>query len=294
MKEILARLQRAAPTARKVLLLGETGVGKEVLAGLVHRLSGRGGRFVAVNCASVRSELADATLFGAKKGAYTGATTNREGFAQAAHLGTLFLDEIGELPASVQAKLLRFVETGEAYPVGGVNPVNVDVRIVVATNATGPDGSLGTTLRRDLLARLEEEVVVVPPLCERREEIVALVMHQLAEEGQEPQAVLSAGFLEHALLQRWPGNVRQLLSAVSGCLVHLQEGQRLSAGHLDRQLDRPWTREESSAHRPPDGPPSKEGVEIMLEEAGGNVSEAARRAGVARRTFQRWMRRCGL
>jgi two-component system, NtrC family, nitrogen regulation response regulator GlnG len=207
-----------------VLIRGETGSGKELVARAIHQFSPRrAGPFVSLNLGAVPKELAAAELFGARKGAYTGATQDREGFFRAAHQGTLFLDEVGEAPPEVQVLLLRALETGEIFPVGGHTPVSVDVRLITATDANLEERIRREVFKAPLLHRLAGYEIRVPPLRERREDIGALFFHfaclELQELGQasrldavDPSAEpwLPPSLAVRLLHYSWPGNIRQL------------------------------------------------------------------------------------
>jgi len=219
MFQVFERADKAAVRKTAILIVGETGTGKDLLAQHIHTWSGRPGRFVPVNCAAIQEGIAEASLFGAKKGAFTGAE-NSEGWVQHAHRGTLFLDEIGDLSEPVQAKLLRFLDNLEVVPVGSHDAVKVDVRILAATNRAGATGTLGGTLRPDVRARLEDEVLYLLPLRARRDEIVALAWAAVLLGRRFPLEMLNTDFVHELLLYSWPRNVRQLFKAVGRCVAH--------------------------------------------------------------------------
>jgi len=287
------RAEEVSHRRSTLLIVGETGTGKDVLAGHVHFLSRRRGKFVAVNCAAIQEGLAEALLFGSKKGAFTGAEDS-EGIFSAANSGTLFLDEIGELSPTSQAKLLRFLETHEITPVGATGPVAVDVRIIAATNRADGSGSIGGTLREDVRGRLEDDVVLLPPLRSRKEEIVPLVWHTLKQESKAPEELLGADFVQELLLYSWPRNVRQLVKAVRNCVSHLgPDGRQFELSLLDELLVAP-------ASAATDGPaagvswdkaPTRDELIELLDAARHNISEVARRVGCHRMQIHRWMKR---
>jgi len=210
MRAVLAFLDAVAPTPLPVLLEGETGCGKEVVARAIHTLSGRPGRgFVAVNCGAIPIDLQESELFGHSRGAYTGALTDKQGLFEAAHEGTLFLDEIGEMDGRSQVKLLRVLETGEIRRLGEVRTRTVDVRVVAATNADIDRGIEQGRFRRDLLFRLGAVRVRLPPLRERPGDILPLAVHFLRKAAVRLPALTPGA--ERALLRHdWPGNVREL------------------------------------------------------------------------------------
>lgn len=290
MLDIGERLERVARTSSRVLLLGETGTGKDLFASHLHTASGRHGEMVTVNCATIQDGLIESTLFGSREGAFTGAR-DRPGLLQQAHRGTLFLDEIGELPQTMQAAILRVLESGEVTPVGSVSSERVNVRFVAATNRLSPDGTVGTTLRADLLARLEDETVVLPPLRERREDIVPLIFSVVRLSGRPPSAVLAPDFVERALYYPWPRNIRQLLKAVEGCLTHLAPGKKLTPEGFDQRLSELARPRRLSKGPGKVAPPSADLLEALLKQEGGKIARVARRLGCHRQQVYRWLKR---
>jgi DNA-binding NtrC family response regulator len=212
MMELTRLIRLVAPTSATVLIEGETGTGKEVVAHAVHRLSARANKpFCVLNCAAIPEALLEAELFGHTRGAFTGAVTSRTGRIEAAHGGTLFLDEIGEMPVGLQAKLLRFLECGELQRVGENEVIRVDVRVVAATHQDLEKGTAEGKFRLDLYHRLAVFPVVVPPLRERMEDLPALVEFFLAMMGKNaPRARISGGAMARLNEHDWPGNVREL------------------------------------------------------------------------------------
>ena len=213
----LDRAMRVAPSDCSMLLLGETGTGKEVLAQAVHQASKRrNGPFVAINCGAIPRELLAAELFGHDKGAFTGASHDRDGVFVQAHGGTLFLDEIGELPLDQQAHLLRVLETRRVRPVGSARELPVDVRIIAATHRKHGLGTEGAMLRLDLYHRIATVVVDLPPLRQRPGDVELLALAALEEHAQDGEAKLPSPAALHALNKyEWPGNVRELRHAVA-------------------------------------------------------------------------------
>jgi two-component system, NtrC family, response regulator len=287
------RLRRAIDTLARggghVLLLGETGTGKEVAARALHRASGRRGAFIAVNCAALPSEIAESELFGHKKGAFTGAARDREGFFVEAAGGTLFLDEIGDLLSPIQAKLLRVLEDGLVQPLGGSDLIRVDVRVVCATQPERADA----TLRSDLLARISEWTLELSPLAMHRADILALWRHFEETEGPPPPRTLTTDLAEQLLLYDWPQNVRELrnlrrrLSALAGT----KQTYDLS------MLPKTFRQDRSAAPQKPvvsAGTPAKETLEALLLEYGGNVRRMADERGWHRTQIYRWAKRYGI
>ncbi len=235
MRPVLRNAEKAAASAIPVLIEGESGVGKEIIARAIHGSGERRARpFVAVNCGAIPDNLVESILFGHEKGAFTGATEQHAGKFVEASSGTLFLDEVGELPPAAQVKLLRAVQEGEVQPVGGKKPIKVDVRLVSATNRDLIADVKAGRFREDLFYRLHVFPISVPPLRERPEDIADLARHFLArfgaEEGKSIRAITSEAL---SLLAgcNWPGNVRQLENAVFRAVV-LAEGQTIGAAEF--------------------------------------------------------------
>jgi transcriptional regulator of acetoin/glycerol metabolism len=230
--EALERVQEAGAGDGSVLVLGESGAGKELAARSFHAAGGRGERpFVAVNCAAIPDGVAERLLFGSVRGAFSGAT-DAQGYIQAAHGGTLFLDEVGELAPAVQPKLLRVLETGELLPLGATRPVRVTTRFCFATLRNLRTLLQQQRFRADLFYRIARTTVTLPPLRERADEIATLVMRELAQAGGELSA--HASLIEACLLRPWSGNVRELQSAVRYAVAEARrDGQaEVRATHL--------------------------------------------------------------
>jgi len=298
MRELFSLVERLAPSNATVLVMGESGAGKEGVARALHSLSLRSaGPFVDVNAGSIPATLFEAELFGAKKGAFTGADATREGLFQAAHNGTLFLDEVGEVPLESQAKLLRVLENHEFKMVGETKPRRVDVRVVAATNRDLEEEVRAGRFRRDLYFRLSVLPVRVPPLRERMEDLPLLVeaLLQRLNPGSRPKR-LSAQALKRLLAHNWPGNVRELRNVLERAAL-LAKGDEV--GPEDLYL-------ESSGSTPLRTGPfmqskrsvveafEKDYVRRALDESAGNVSQAARSAGLDRKNFQILMKKYGL
>ena len=288
-----------------VLVLGETGVGKEVLSETMHKLSGRKGPFLRINCAALTETLLESELFGHEKGAFTGAVKMKEGLLEAAHDGTLFLDEIGELPPALQPKLLRAVEVGQVTRVGAVAPIVVDVRFIAATNRDLADEVAAGRFRADLFYRLDGVSLAVPPLRERKGMIVPLALDFIAESqakrGDRKSEVTSA-FLSRLEAHDWPGNVRELKATVERAVL-LAAGKDLSPAHVmfSKRVgpSRPATGPSAPVPTPtntapPPPAPSDLDAEALAERArilealdacAGNQTRAAKQLGMARATL---------
>lgn len=221
MRELAGLIRLVAPRSSTVLIEGETGTGKEVVAKAIHRLSDRASKsFVVLNCAAIPESLLEAELFGHTRGAFTGAVQSRTGRIEAAHGGTLFLDEIGEMPLALQAKMLRFLEYGELQRVGDNETMRVDVRVVAATHQPLEQRSGEGSFRLDLYHRLAVFPVEVPPLRARMEDMPLLAEHILSTLGQKaPRKRLSAAALERLNGHHWPGNVRELMHVLERATI---------------------------------------------------------------------------
>jgi len=238
-RQLIERVERVAPTGVRVLITGENGTGKELVARAIHKLSGRhDGPFVEVNCAAIPSELIESELFGHLRGSFTGAIADRAGKFEQAHGGTLFLDEIGDMSLSAQAKVLRVLEDGVVTRIGGAKPVSVDVRVVAATNKRLEEEIAAGRFREDLYYRLNVLPIGVPPLRERREDIPLLVAHfagRLAtHDGMAPR-VIGEDAAARLAEREWPGNVRELRNTVERLLI-LASNPSVSAADVDRLL----------------------------------------------------------
>jgi len=241
LRRVLEQIDRVAPTDRTVLIQGETGNGKELVARAIHERSRRRDRaLVKINCATLPRELVESELFGHEKGSFTGATEQRRGRFEIAHGGTLFLDEIGELPLEAQAKLLRVIQEREFERVGGAQTLNVDVRIIAATNRDLQSQVAASRFRQDLFFRLNVFPIAVPPLRERREDIPRLVERLAAMAARRmgrPFTSVSPSFLERARAYDWPGNIRELENLVERALILTNDGT-LEPEHLSFALDK--------------------------------------------------------
>jgi two-component system nitrogen regulation response regulator NtrX len=235
-RQVLERVERVAPTEARVLITGENGTGKELVARAVHRLSPRAaGPFVEVNCAAIPSELIESALFGHVKGSFTGAVADQAGKFEQADGGTLFLDEVGDMSSDAQAKVLRALEQGVVTRVGGSKPIEVDVRVVAATNKDLARAIEDGTFREDLYYRLNVVPIHVPPLRERREDVPMLVQHfaelMARRDGMTPRA-FSNEAIERLQSLPWPGNVRELRNTVERLLI-LAAGDAVEVADVD-------------------------------------------------------------
>ena len=293
-----ARLAMAARGGLPVLILGETGSGKELAARAVHELSERGGEFEPMNCSAVPEQLFESVFFGHRRGAFTGATDDSKGILRQCDKGTVFLDEIGELPPAAQPKLLRFLEDGMIRPVGETRQKKVDVRVVAATNAELPRLEAEGKFRADLLARLETIVVHLPSLAERKEDVLPLLRHFSAAAGFE-HVEIEPDAAEALLVAPWKRNVRGLKALVDERAQMAWPGEvrndgavSLAVEDLPRELGQPVL-ERSTAPVPPviarQTRPSKEELARMLEQHGRNINLVALAYGKDRKQIYRWM-----
>jgi transcriptional regulator with AAA-type ATPase domain len=284
-------LSVVARTGAAILLFGETGTGKELVARAVHVLAGRTGAFVAVNCGALPETLAESELFGYRKGAFSGATQDRLGLIRSADGGTLFLDEIGDLAAASQATLLRVLQEREVHPVGGSEPVAVDMHVVAATHHDLEALVAQGRFRRDLYARLAAFTLCLPPLRARTEDLGLLIADLLARAPGGAPTRFAADAAGALLRHRWPSNVREL----AACLVvatALARGDAVRLEHLPEPI-RGAPSTPSGPDAQPDDPKRAELVALLVAH-GGNVSAVARASGRSRVQVHRWLRRFGL
>ena len=301
MVKVAAKIEQIAPTRATVLIEGESGTGKEVVAHALHDLSGRPGeKFVGVNCAALSSQLLESELFGHEKGAFTGASQRRIGRFEQAHGGTLFLDEIGEIDAQTQVKLLRALSERTIERVGSNTSIQVDVRIIAATNRSLARMVEEGTFREDLYFRLNVLGVIMPPLRERREDIVLLAnsfLSEFAKENGRPEKPLTEAAMSSLLNYGWPGNVRELRTALEHAVVmsnqseldiqHLPDfitglGHDFGSSSVKNTLA---PKEEFNLHAL-----EQRAVQGALRVTDGNRTKAAELLGISRRTLQRKLR----
>ncbi|MDX2175688.1 MAG: sigma-54 dependent transcriptional regulator [Candidatus Sumerlaeia bacterium] len=320
MKAVRSLIGKIAPAPSAVLVTGESGTGKELAARALHRLSPRkDSPFVAINCASIPAALIESELFGHERGAFTGATETKLGLVEVADGGTLFLDEIGELPGPMQAKLLRVLQEREIVRVGGISTIHVDIRVVAATNRDLKDEIREGRFREDLYYRLNVITVEMPPLSARREDIPALAnafLAQLGERYGRPGLAFSPEALAALSRRSYPGNIRELRNLVERATI-LASGEIVGADAVGiaessapdsrapgvPQAVDPRDALDRTAHSLARGQVDfkeardrfeREYLRGLLRECGGSVAEAARRAGMGRRTLYEKMEKLGI
>jgi DNA-binding NtrC family response regulator len=303
-----ALVRDVAASPASILILGETGVGKEVLAATLHELSGRTGGFTRINCAALSESLLESELFGHEKGAFTGAAAQKIGLLEAAHGGTVFLDEVGEMPLSVQAKLLRAVEHREVLRLGSTRPIAIDVRFLAATNRDLPAEVASGAFRRDLYFRLDGVTLVIPPLRERRGLVGPLALRFLeaanARAGKPTR--LGAEVLAALEAYPWPGNVRELKAVIERAVLLARTGD-IGVRHLAFvRAPTPAAVPEARPEAPPASPVARAPVAAVdpalaylddaqqadralllgvLDECAGNQTRAAKKLGISRTTL---------
>lgn len=293
-KDVFQMIEKVARANTTVLIRGESGTGKELVAKAIHAGSHRRDQpFIDVSCASIPDNLLESELFGTEKGAFTGAlNTTRKGYFERADGGTIFLDEIGEISGTVQVKLLRVLQERRFERLGGTDPLQVDVRVITATNSNLEDAVQNNQYRKDLYYRLNVIPIHLPPLRNRRDDIPLLLNHFIEkytqENGMSPKT-MSDEALDLCLNYEWPGNIRELENAVESAVV-LSDDDRIQPEHLPNlthgipstalQVDAVGTLADTK------GQAEKLVIEKALEEAGGNRTRAAEALGVTVRTIQ--------
>jgi DNA-binding NtrC family response regulator len=284
MADVYASVERIAPKDVNVLIQGETGVGKDVLAHLIHSRSARqDAGFVVLDCGLLNQNLAESELYGHRKGAFSGAGEKKIGLVELSHQGTLFLDEIGNIDLDLQKKFLRFIETGRFRRIGETKEIQVDTRIILATNVDLYDAVQKGHLRQDLLYRMNVFSITIPPLRERREDIPVLAAKMVAlyDDSATPREI-SAEALEILTQYEWPGNIRELRSIITKALI-FSDTDVISTCDLPRHITanrkipakKPKTLEEME----------KNHIIAVLSETGGNQSKAAELLGINRKTL---------
>jgi Sigma-54 interaction domain/FHA domain/Bacterial regulatory protein, Fis family len=285
----LGPVRRAATSDLPVILEGETGTGKEVVARAIHGWSGRAGPFVAVNCAALPEALAEGELFGYRRGAFTGAERPSPGFFRSAHGGTLLLDEASDLPLGIQAKLLRVLEQREVQPLGEAEPVAVDTRIIIASQEPLTNAVKKRRFRQDLLARLEGITVHLPPLRKRRGDVPALFSRIFSEPDTGRGPAFEADFVEHLCLYDWPFNVREVVLLARRLRVISDDNASLRARDLPARMTESSQLGDPAHERSESEPADLPALVVALRAAQGNVAQAAAVLGISRQRAYRLM-----
>jgi two-component system, NtrC family, response regulator len=295
MQGVFAFIRKVAATDAPVLLLGESGTGKEMAALAIHRRSPRkDGPFIAINCNAIPENLLESELFGHEKGAFTGAHTQRKGLMETAGAGTLFLDEIGELPLPIQVKLLRFLQEQRFQRVGGRQEIQIDTRVIAATNADLKDAVTKGKFREDLYFRLAVVVIKLPPLRDRGEDLELVArqfLQQFAVQCDKGSLAFAADALRAIKAHTWPGNVRELQNKVKRAVI-MAEGKRITAADLElveaAEIVRAATLKEARENI------ERELVEHALKKYSGKITSAAAELGVSRPTLYELMEKLGI
>src|SRR3954454_13538702 len=297
MQDVVRTVERVAPSDVSILITGESGAGKEVIADLIHALSPRNkARIIKINCAALPRELIESELFGSVKGAFTGAHSDREGLFRQAEGGTLFLDEISEMPIDTQSKLLRVLQDQEVRPVGGKTAYKTNCRIVAATNRRPEEAIKDGKLREDLFYRISAISVHLPSLRERREDIMPLANSFLKRFAAQANRVIK-GFTPAAIERLtgfdWPGNVRQLQNEVQRTVL-LSEGDEVDATDLSITKARVIDDEAQDTNFTLLEGVERNAIVQMLKETGGNKLETAKRLGIGRQTLYNKIKAYGI
>jgi two-component system response regulator HupR/HoxA len=308
MEAVFRLMTKAAASAIPVLIEGETGTGKELVARAIHVVSARGrGPFVAVNCAALPETLLESQLFGHRRGAFTGADRDRVGLFEAASGGTIFLDEIGEMPLAMQAKLLRVLQDGEITPLGDTRPRQVDVRVISATNRCLVTEVDERRFREDLYYRLAGFPIVLPPLRERREDIPLLAERFLADAAHKHRKHITGmdpAALDCLVRFEWPGNVRELQNEIQRAVVLAEDGEAIGPQYLSPRVRGAVIMEPMSEVAPLNASPTElrearavfeaRHIAEVLSRHGGNVSRAAEALGLSRMQLHRKLKEYGI
>jgi DNA-binding NtrC family response regulator len=297
MKAVVRTIERVAPSDVSILITGESGTGKEVIADLIHSLSPRSkGPNIKVNCAALPRELIESELFGSVKGAFTGAQADREGLFRQAEGGTLMLDELSEMPIDTQSKLLRVLQEKEVRPVGGKTSYKIDCRVIAATNRVPQDAIKDGKLREDLFYRISAISVYLPPLRERREDILPLANAFLKRFAAQANRVMM-GFAPIAadMIQRhdWPGNVRQLQNEVQRAVL-MAEGNVIEQADLAIQVAETPAAQAAAGNLTLMEAMERNTIVQMLKDTNGNKLETAKRLGIGRQTLYNKIRGYGI
>ncbi|MBN8536067.1 MAG: sigma-54-dependent Fis family transcriptional regulator [Deltaproteobacteria bacterium] len=290
MSNLMKMIDRVAPSNANVLVLGESGTGKELLARAVHERSLRKNKpFVAINCGALRETLLESELFGHEKGSFTGAYTKKTGLAEVANHGTLFLDEIGELSPGIQAKLLRFIQEGEIFRVGGKDPIKVDIRLISATNRELDQEVQKGNFREDLFYRINTIIVNAPPLRRRKEDIPVLIQHFMSHSSQSQYGKLktmSSEAIQNMMKYEWPGNIRELQNVCERLQI-LSDGHQIEVGDLPENIKNPDVQIDFLEYDPtiPLYEIEKKYILKGLAHFSGNKTQAANNLGITIKTL---------
>jgi transcriptional regulator with PAS, ATPase and Fis domain len=289
MTNLMKMIERVAQSNANILVLGESGTGKELIATQIHERSNRKNKpFVAINCGALRESLLESELFGHEKGSFTGAFQKKIGLAEAANGGTLFLDEVGELAPAIQAKLLRFLQEGEIFRVGGKDPIQVDIRLICATNRDLEKEVQTGNFREDLYYRINTIVASVPPLRRRKEDISALVTHFLTtyshsyNRGRQMDQEAMTAMVNY----EWPGNIRELQNVCERLQI-LSDGHVIMLNDIPENIRNPQRKDETSAYDPTItlGELEKRYILKALGHFEGNKTQAANALGITIKTL---------
>jgi len=297
MQEVVRTVERVAPSDVTVLITGESGTGKEVIADLLHAMSHRSkGRIIKINCAALPRELIESELFGSVKGAFTGAHSDREGLFRQSEGGTLLLDEISEMPIDTQSKLLRVLQDQEVRPVGGKTSYKTNCRVIASTNRKPEDAFKEGKLREDLYYRISAISVHLPPLRERREDILPLAnafLKRFSAQANRTIIGFSPGAVERLTAFDWPGNVRQLQNEVQRAVL-LSESDWVEAADISvTAVKTPGVEAQDTNFTLLEGV-ERNAIIQMLKETGGNKLEAAKRLGIGRQTLYNKIKAYGI
>ncbi len=295
LQQLLRQADSVAATRLPVIIAGESGSGKELVARYLHERSGRSGDFVAINCAALPEALAESQLFGHERGAFTGAERQHVGAFRQAHRGTLLLDEVGDLPLSIQAKLLRALEESTVCPLGSNQPVSIDQRVLVAGQRPLQELVERREFRGDLFARLNGIALQVPPLRERREEVIELFLTNFERFGERPPPELQPEFAEALLLFDWPYNARQVVQLAHRMAALHADQQTLGVSDIPAELTEHSSRQDSGVDLQPESvvaapqhireqqrQKNLDQLREALARHGGNISRAAQALGISR------------
>jgi transcriptional regulator with PAS, ATPase and Fis domain len=312
MRHLFRRTEAVAATRSTVLIVGESGTGKELVARAIHQCGAQRGSFVPLNCAAIPKDLVESELFGHRRGAFSGATTDHPGLLRAAHGGTVFLDEITEMSPELQAKLLRAIQERAVRPVGSTHEIPIDVRIVASTNRDPAEAARTGRLRADLYYRLQVNVLEIPPLRDRADDIARLAQHFLKRmNGRNESSRFLEGFEPDTMsaLQTydWPGNVRELGNTIESAFT-FGTSLAITLDDLPIRIVNAWRAASCAILSPTTAPPERPSVESpgsyaeferdaivkALERAGGNKVQAARILKISRKKLDARIERYGL